>query len=313
MATKVYTNALATLYGGRCLDKEKIRRLLESPSVSDYIKMLIDYGYGEASLTSVDDIVAYESQKLIEFIESDCYNDNIAKALTARYYYNDIKLAYKSRFTDVSSVRRAKLAEDVFEDVARGDYSYCSAYAVNALTQLDSIESPSPSAIDIALSVAMYNEIFALTKRGLVNKYFRVEADIKNILTVARCKKLGYSEVELEAELMPCGFLKRSDLIYSLNAKSFSASLYGTDYMDMAEQLENSDFKDVERYETDADDYLYSLSSGLLLSMTSDKPLLNYYTSMLIELKTLKIIAVAVKLGDETLLNSRLRQMYEGG
>lgn len=304
MTTRVYANALAALNSANFLDEEKIRRLTDAATVSDCVKMLIDYGYGEPGVSDPDALIIGETNKLIEFVNENSPDQRAAYALNARFLYNNIKLFYKSRFARVDT--SAVYATEDVSAVAAKDYSALSSFAANALEKLDEGE-PSAEEIDLELTRAMYDDILSNAKSGLLKKYFRAEIDLKNISAAARARVLG---VKYAGKFIEGGFVSVDELENSIDAKNFDACFYGTPYDDIAEKLAASDFKDFTDLERASDEYLFYLTDSLLISVTGDKPFLNYYTARLAELKTIKVVTVAVKTGRKSEVAPRIRRIY---
>lgn len=95
--TKVYANTLAQ-FNARRMDGERLRRLVEAGSVDAALKMLADSGFPTADGT-IDGFIVAATDELIEFIEENAASRAAADALTAVFWYNNVKLAYKSRFS----------------------------------------------------------------------------------------------------------------------------------------------------------------------------------------------------------------------
>lgn len=304
MTTRVYANALAALNSANFLDEEKIRRLTDAATVSDCVKMLVDYGYGEPGVVDPDALIIGETDKLIEFVNDNSPDPKAAYALNARFLYNNIKLFYKSRFSRVDTSLVYAVGD--VSQVANKDYFALSSFAATALEKLDEGE-PTAEEIDLELTRAMYEDILSNAKTALLKKYFRCEIDLKNISAAARARVLG---VKYAGKFISGGFVSTEELEDSIEAKNFDACFYGTPYDEIAEKFVQSEFKDFTELERSSDEYLFYLTDSLLVSVTGDKPFLNYYTARLAELKTIKVITVAVKTGRKNEVAPRIRRIY---
>lgn len=301
--TKVFAN-MAAVYNSRRLDGERLRRIVESKTLSDAFKVLGDYGYAYSEGQSVDGFIVGETDRLIEFITENSPSAGLTAALTARFRYNNCKLAYKSRFAPVPDDGFYTVDLDA-KRIREGDYSDADARMQDALAELDERQETKPQEIDLALTRAMYKHIFD-QKIAIVRKYARAEIDMKNILTVARMKKLG-----MEGEqFIDGGRISEETLEEALTEEPFESSFEQTPYAEYAERIAADEFAELWRAEREADEHLYYLTYRDVARYTSFMPFLNYYTETLIELKTVKTALVCVKTDSRDMFYKRIPEIY---
>ncbi len=302
--TKVYANTAAVQYGKR-LDGERLRRIVEAATVNDAFRMLADYGYAYQSGCSVDGFIVGETDRLIRFISDNAPNIRFANALTARFVYNNAKLAYKSRFAAVPADGYYNTDLDIAK-IADGDYGDADGYMAEALTELDENNEKRPQVIDLVLTSAMYKSVL---KCGIpaVKHYFRAEIDMKNILTAARMKRLGLSG----DEFLQGGTIDADTLSESVDAEHFAEPYEHTRYALFAERIELRDGGELWRAERETDDHLYFMTDSTVTDYSSYKPFLNYYTETLIELKTVKTALVCIKTNSRDEFYDRIPEIYK--
>ncbi|MCH5163257.1 MAG: V-type ATPase subunit [Clostridiales bacterium] len=303
-STMIFANTLAMQYASR-LDGEKLRRVAEAPSVADAMKMLGDYGYVCAGDVSIDSFVVAETDRLIAFIDEVSPSDKVREALTAPFWYNNVKLAYKSRFIQVPNDGYYQVGGEP-DKIARGDYSDCDRYLEEALEELDENKEREPREIDLAITRAMYKLILSCGVR-VIKKYFKKEIDLKNILSAARLRRMGQNR----DEFIDGGTLKKETLMESLTVKNFGGCFLGTEYEDIAEDMEADEFRSLAKYESDADDHLFFLTDSLCAKMSTYEPFLNYYTRARVELKAMKTALVCVKTDARDVFFSRMPKIYD--
>lgn len=303
--TKVYANMLAVIESDR-LDAERLRRVVESKTVADAFKMLADYGYAYTAGDSADAFIVGETDRLINFVEETSPSKAVAEALTARYVYNNAKLAYKSRFVSVPNDGYYAVATDA-EKIAGGDYSEVDKFMAEALNELDAAGKTRPKEIDLALTRAMYKKILSCGV-PFIKKYFRAEIDMKNILSAARMKRLGLTDDEfLNGGTVPTELL---DSALTAEDGKFAEVFENTRYGEYAQRIENDGFGELWRAENGADEYLYYMTDTDVTNFSSYKPFLKYYTQTLIELKTVKTALVCVKTNSREMFYRRIPQIY---
>lgn len=288
---------------GKRLDGERLGRIVEARTVEDALKMLGDYGFACVEAGSVDKFIVAETNRLIEFIEDGAPSKKLANALIARFWYNNVKLAYKSRFTEVPSDGYYATPLDA-KKIAEGDYSDADAYLTAALESLDEQNEKNPQAIDLCLTRAMYKYVL---RSGIpsLKKYFRAEIDMKNILSVARMKKLKITT----DEFLEGGSVTREQLDEALSCDDFVAPFENGPFEEYAQTIAEAD--ELWRAERDADDYLYFMTERQVKNYSSYLPFINFYTEALIELKTVKTALVCIKTNSRDIFYSRMPKLYE--
>jgi len=294
---------LAVLESSR-MDGERLRRIAEADTVDAALKMLGDYGYSYAQGGDVDSFIIAETDALIDFIRENAASKAAIDVLTAPFWYNNVKLAYKSRFAETPSDAYYRTEFDCAK-IADGDYSDCDRYLTAALETLDAAAEKNAREIDLGLTRAMYAYILS---RGTptLKKYFRAEIDLKNILTAARMRRLGLTR----SEFVDGGHVKIETLEDAVTAKEFAQCFIGTPYEDSAARLEESGFKALGRFETEADEFLFYLTDSMCAKMATVEPFLNYYTRARIELKAIKTALVCVKTNSRDEFSARMPMIY---
>ena len=303
-STKIYANTLAVQYASR-LDGERLRRVAEAKTVAEGMRMLGDYGYSFLSGSTIDGFVVEETNRLIEFIADCAANESIANALVLPFLYNNVKLAYKSRYVDIPQDSYYRLDIDT-DKIANGDYTDCDKTLAEALGYLDSENERKPQNIDIAITNAMYANLCS-SKDRLLRKYFKAEVDMKNILTAARMRRLN---IKREDEFIPGGKINIDDLVEAATGKDFSLLFVRTPYAEMAERLEQSNFENLYEFERESDEHLFYMTDSLCQDMSSYEPFLNYYTRARIELKAIKTALVCVKTDSRQTFFERMPDIY---
>lgn len=287
------------------LDAERLRRIVDAPTVDAALKMLGDYGYTYTAGSTVDGFIVGETNRFIAFIADTVANGSAADALIAPFWYNNVKLAYKSRFIEVPSDAYYETEKDA-QKIADGDYDDADKYLQRALTELDEAGENKPQNIDLAITRAMNKYVLSCGVHS-VKKYFRAEIDLKNILTAARLRRLGIKR----AEFIDGGKISSEALEAAVGAECFSDCFAGTPYEGAAVRIEENGFSSLGAFERDADDYLFFMTDSPCAKMSSFEPFLNYYTLQRIELKTIKTALVCIKTDTRDTFFERMPKLYD--
>lgn len=302
--TKVYANVAAIQNADR-LNSERLRRIVEARSVAEAFKMLGETGYAYTDVGSVDGFIVAETDALIDFIAETAPSASFSAALTARFVYNNAKLAYKSRFIETPDDGYYRTSLDC-EKISAGDYSDTDKYMRAALEALDEAGERRPQIIDLSLTRAMYESVLACGI-PVVKKYFRAEIDMKNILSAARMKRLGITG----DEFIPGGKIRKDALDEAVVADGFAEFFEHTPYAEFAENIEQNELKNLWKAELDADDRLFYMTRADVARFSAYDPFLNYYTQALIELKTVKTALVCVKTDARDTFFERMPMLYK--
>lgn len=299
--TKVYANELCVLNSDR-LDGERLRRIADAGNVADALKMLGDYGFCIADGT-IDGFITKETNEFIAFIKENAASKSVADALIAPYEFNNVKLAYKSRFADMPADIYYATGTDV-SGIALGEYDDLGGDLRAALERLDANKEKRPQIIDLEITRAMYKTALSC-KTHAVRNYFRTEIDLKNILTAARMKRLGIDRDEF---IDGGKAVKISALKEAVSGDDFSVCYEGTPYEEIGERL---DMSRIAAFERDGDEFLFFMTDKMCQDMASYTPFINYYARVRIELKAIKTALVCVKMGSSDEFYARIPKLYD--
>lgn len=283
--TTVYANMLAKFEADR-LDDERLRRTVEAGSVSEALKMLGDYGYPVSDGT-VDGFIVAATNELIAFVLENAASESVKNALLAPFVYNNVKLAYKSRFVQTPNAYYDCGTDN--EAIARGVYDELEKSLAETLETLDESNERAPQNIDLALTRAMYKYVLKCNVKG-VRDMFAAEIDFKNILTAARMIRLGISG----DEFLDGGKIKKS-AFENMTADEFAERFEKTPYAETAARIAENGFSELWRAERDADEFLLLMTEPLCEKIGAYEPFLHYYIKTRAELKKIKTALVCVK------------------
>ena len=283
--TTVYANMLAKFEADR-LDDERLRRIVEAGSLSESLKMLGDYGYPSGD-GSVDGFVVAATNELIGFVSENAASESVKNALLAPFVYNNVKLAYKSRFVQTPDAYYDCGTDN--EGIARGVYDELENSIAATVEKLDDENERAPQKIDFALTAAMYKYVLGCGVKSVRNM-FAAEIDFKNMLTAARMIRLGISG----DEFLDGGRIKKSTL-ENVTADEFAESFERTPYAETATRIAENGFSELWRAERDTDEFLLLVTEPLCESIGGYEPFLHYYIKTRVELKKIKTALVCVK------------------
>lgn len=315
--TKIYSNTVAKYNEGKLLSEEKLRRLADA-DFDSAVKMLLDYGYagvGGKGSFDVDALITAQTEKLIEFIEDDCFDEHTAAVLLARFYYNNAKTRYKYKLgAQRSEGALFVMRRDCTLSVTNSDYSQCPPAMSAALAELDEKavrNSVSAREVDEVLTRAMYADMLANAKKAgkAVVKFVRAKIDFVNLTSALRCLRAGSDVKEFLSSFIEGGTVSEDDLTDAFLAgiDGFADKLRDTEYYELLKKVSEKGFDALAAFESDAAEAENTFFEGDLENMTSSAPLLHYYAAAMNEFKTVRIILTCIKNGVKDEIPKRVR------
>lgn len=316
--SKIFSNTLATQNEKYLMDGDKLRRLIDSDYESA-LRALRDYGWGEGLTDNVtaDSLLAAETAKLISFVRENSIDDRVERVLLASFMFHNAKAAYKGRLTG-ADVSRALYGgfDDVAKAVTEKEYAELPDILADCLTALDEkaeTTSLTPREIDMSITRAIYEYSLAAAKGDrTLKKYVTSEIDLKNLLTLFRCRMTGLSAGALESMFIEGGGVNLFDATRALegNEEYFSQYFARSDYSEIFENV-GKGADAVTEIETGIDNYLYALTLAGRENFLSRSPFINYFHRAMLELKTVKTVLVCIKNGAVGEIKRRLRAIYD--
>lgn len=318
VVSKIFANTLATQNEKYLMDGDKLRRLIDA----DYegaLRALRDYGWGENLTDGVtaDALLAAETAKLITFVRENSIDGRVERVLLAGFLFHNAKAAYKGRVTGID-VSRALYGgfDDVTKAVTEKEYAVLPDALADCLAGLDEraeTAALSPREIDMSITRAMYAYSLASSKGDrALTKYVKSEIDLKNLLTLFRCRMTGQPAGALGDMFIGGGSVDLYDATRALegNEEYFNLFFERSDYAEVFAEVPKG-AEAVTEIETGIDDYLYALTLAGRENFLSRSPFINYFHRALLELKTVKTVLVCIKNGAVGEIKRRLRAIYD--
>lgn len=311
---KIFANTLASYEEKDLLDADKLRRLTDA-TYPEALRLLADFGWGDEG--GADDILAGRTARLIEFVREYAPSDKVRDVLCAEFVFHNAKAAYKGRVSgaDVSRALYGGFGY-VEKSVMSGDYSELPAELAECLERLDEkymTEKPNSREIETEITQARYDYLVKRARgERMLSAYVKSELDLKNLMTLYRCRLLGMGRRELIAMFIKGGSIKQSDALRALEGsdEAFSAFFSDTAYGELfASAGEGADA--LAELEKGADELLYALTLAGRDNFLSDVPFVNYFVRALLEIKTVRTVLVCIKNGVTGEIKRRMRAIYD--
>lgn len=296
-----YANGYIKAIENKLLDKGKFAKLCKTDK-PDFYDALVDLGYGSYGST-VEELIESELSELRKTID----------ALTPEKKYTDlfflsldcinIKAYYKMKlfskidpdfYTKNGNLEKEKLQKAIFEN----DYTELPKTYQKFLSKLDEdlkgIENPRTLSAKIDNAIFKFiHDSLALSYKPALKTYFGLTADLKNILSLIRSRKLGWEYNDFQDMFIVGGEIPLASFenIYTKNdeelLKAFKAYYQEKLYPGLKQYFENEDLNALERY---FDNFLLETMKVFRNDAFGIGPIFYYYLVKEAEAKNIKTI-----------------------
>ena len=317
----LFANAAVKTRESGLMNAEKLGRIIEADTLRDAVRVLAEAGYGGGSIpddpNAFEDMLKAEEEAVESFVAKSAPKGSGFECLSAERDFHNLKALLKAEYYGVDpsemilkggSVSPETLKERLKAGSGLGEFMGSAvdeirlAYAEKALT---------PRKIDCAADRAMFREIAAITAgKGVspaIRKYFRMKADMTNVVTYARCVAVG-GGYPFFAESFAEGGAISKDIF----ERAFRD---GADAITLMRRVEDQSAADVDptpsELEKYSDDALTRLISSAKADMFTVQPIMGYYLGKKTEIKMLRIALVCIKNGvPREEIKKKMRKLY---
>lgn len=303
---------------------QDIEQLLNSGSEADILRYLRDKGYGSVTNQDMDTdaLLAAEREKLWDYVRDLAAEPALFDVFRVKSDYHNIKAVLKGVLGDrpyeelllkngtvgpalietAVKEQRFDILPFFIKDTAREAYKLLS-------------ETGDPQLSDGYIEQAMLTYRLQMAEGSriqLLKEYMQAVVFYANVKVALRAARAGKSRAFLENALVFCDFMPVKELL--------TATLSGEDSVLNwllafgafgAEGATKAYKKSPVQFEKYADDYLMQIAVKSKKITLGEEVLLGYYLAKDTELKTVKIISVGVRTGqDIDEIRERLRVLY---
>jgi len=221
-----YANGIISAIENRLFDRNQYAKLYKMDK-DDFIKQLLDYGYGRDGY-SIEVIIESELAQLRSFLDEISPDSHLTDLFFIEADAINIKAAFKNKFfasRNVFFMTGGNItSEDLHLAVFSEDYSTLDKNYAGLIKEISSLlrEIDNPQRLSTTVDKAIYRYIFKhlpLVPNLALKAYFQLSVDTKNIITMVRTQALGW-EIDRFAEM----FLKGGLIDFSVFMAAYSAT-----------------------------------------------------------------------------------------
>ena len=298
------------------LGADRLQRISDAATIEEAMRLLAEANYPSGA--SYDEVLSSAEREAALLFKSCMTKGYGLELFLIMDDYHNAKVAAKSAYLGGSKdgykpegyVTIAALEEAL----SKGEYKELPQGIADSFAALDKVKARdalTPSAVDITLDRAAFEEIQAKRKgtAKVIGRYFDLLADLKNISVAYRAYKAGFSAEKAKEMLLPAGTLVQKDLLKIAVLGEEAADKISAETV-VKEAL--SALKEgVTAYEVFMDNTLLSLLKKERYDMFSPAPIAGLYIGKLREIKNVRLILARIANGvDKEVIKGRMRELY---
>jgi vacuolar-type H+-ATPase subunit C/Vma6 len=294
-----YANGTIKVLETNILDRNKLSKLLKL-NQKDFLKTLIELGYGSSDCESIEEIITYEmvaTKQQLEHISPDLSLTNLF------YFANDalnIKALYKMKIFGIKhldifhvngTIDKEVLEKVVFEE----EYSLVSKELGKLFTRINSevTKLTNPRLISAKIDQLLFDYVLKQNRNQTLRTYFEALIDFANVLTFVRSHNLNWDESQFLEMYIDGGKIKKNhylnlytsakdELIYNFNEFYLEDISKG-----LKVYFEKHDLNQLEKY---FDTLLLKIMSEFKNDSFNIGPIIYYYLIKQLEAKNIRLI-----------------------
>ena len=320
---RIYPFAVASVRSmeNKLLTKQKLMQMAEAKDAEEALRMLADSDYGKTQVKDVHDFEA-----MIQANQEEAYqavgklipNETFMDIFRFKNDYHNVKVLIKEEISKVNGKNFMVNGGTIPVEELRKNFrerNYIELPNIDEKAVEEAIEmyakTKSGSYIDTILDRACFRVMSEAAKKlGIpyVEKYVCKLADVTNLKTLLRIKKLDRSEEELLACAVPGGEISVDTLVRAYRNDSLVSVLKETGYSSLCTEYMEQGFT---VFEKACDDYLMNYVKEAKYKTLTPEPVAAYILAKETEAKCVRIIMTCKIRGiDPETIKERVREAY---
>lgn len=328
-----YEYAAAHIFAleNKLLGKDRVERMVEAPNPSEALKVLseTEYAAGISELDGPHDyekLLSAEMRKVYNFFQTISPDPDITNLFFLKYDFHNLKVLLKSRYLDSDQddlliTAGGTLPIETLKDaVKEGDYSKLPHYIGSTLEEIDQAMSikVDPQKMAVMLDRAMYQHILHVCKKKkneFALEYFTMQADLINIRSFLRVKRIDESFEFLKGLLLPGSQLGEEFFLAAMQepTENIINRLKHAKYSQVVSQGVEEFMKTglLSAFERMMDDFLLDFVRAARWNPLGIEPIIGYLLAKENEVRIIRIIMVG-KINNlpADIIRERLRDVY---
>ena len=222
MKSNLYTNGVVSALTNSLISKETFNRMIDAKNYDEAFGVLSETSFGASSenesLSSREEVLNYETKKLINFVKTESPTEDFTKFLLLTFDYANILNFCRCQLLGVDFMPYVE-AEGLYtlaqikEYISAKHYdNFNNAFIKEALIKFDSVSSTTSDGweIDFIFKKAMYQNLLKVCAKQKVLKELIInKIDAENLSVSMRAT----TQFQLESQLLEGGNLSKNTLL----------------------------------------------------------------------------------------------------
>ncbi len=321
--TKIYPFAVASVRSmeNSLMTKQKLMQMAEARTAEEALRILSDSAYGKTQIKGI-----YEFEKMIgnhleatyQAVAGLIPQETLIDIFLYKNDYHNIKVLLKEEVSKVSGkkflIQGGTIPiETLRRNLRERNYVELPNISGEAVDEAVSMYAKTRNGryIDTILDKACFatmEKAAAKLGNSYVSKYIQMLADITNLKTLLRIKKLDREFQVLEESFVPGGSISFELLSRAYRSDSLAAVLKETPYGQLCEQYMEQGFI---LFEKACDDYLMEYIKDAKYKTLTPEPVMAFILAKETEAKSIRIIMTCKMHNiDTATIKERVREAY---
>ncbi len=309
----------------RLLEGERMERMLEAATVEDAAKVLVECGYPEmpvVTVDTVDEVLAQAREQLFAEMSDLAPNEAMLDVFKVKYDYHNAKALLKSEaqgldpdrlLVDTGRVHPAVLKEAVEKSEFRDIPKVMADAIIQAREVLGATRDPQRS--DLILDKAYFREMEELAEKTgseFLKGYVRMLVDAANLRSLVRVLRMERDADYLAEVLFPGGSISPARVLKAADGEDLETVYFATPFAAAAAAGQIAIEGDgLTSFEKACDDAVNAYMQQAKYVAFGEQPLLGYVSAKDNEFTAVRIILTG-RLADlpADVIRERLRNAY---
>ncbi len=227
----------------RLLEGDRMDRMLEAATVEDAAKVLVECGYPELSVVTVDtvdEILAQAREEFFAELSSQAPNEAMLDVFKVKYDYHNAKALLKCEALGLNPSRllvdTGRVPPEVLEEaVKRSEFRDIPEVMADAIIKAREVlgATKDPQRSDLILDQAYFREMEALAEESnsdFLKKYVQMLVDAANLRSVVRVLRMGRDADYLATVLFHGGSVNESRVLKAAEGEALETVYFATPF-----------------------------------------------------------------------------------
>lgn len=324
-ADYLYLSTKIRAMESRLLERDRMDRMLEAPTTEDAARVLVECGYPEmpvVTVDTVDEVLAQARENLFAEMSDLAPNEDMLDVFKVKYDYHNAKALLKCEALGLDPARllvdTGRVPPEVLKEaVDRSNFHDLPDVMAGAIVEAREVLgiTRDPQRSDLILDKAYFQEMETLAEENrsdFLKGYVKMLVDAANLRSAVRVLRMGKDADYLDTVLFPGGEVSPDRVRRAAEGDALETVYFGTAFADAASVGQAAvSGGSLTAFEKACDDTVNAYMQQAKYVAFGEQPLLGYVSAKDNEFTAVRIILTG-RLADlpADVIRERLRNAY---